>query len=274
MIQQNTAEWIEMRKTKIGASDAPIIMKKSPFKTPYQLWREKLSLDEPAQTHAMIRGHEMEPLARAELEEKLGMPLFPSIRLHNQRSWMMASLDAVSFDECTIAEIKCPGKTDHEIALAGQVPEKYIPQLQHQMEVCGVEMIYYFSFHGDENALLKLYRDDKYIRELIIEEEKFLECINNFETPELMDRDYVYRGDARWAKLAERLKEIKSLQAEEEIIKKELIVLSQGQNSMGSGIKVYKCTRKGAVEYNKIPELQGINLEPYRKKSSEYWRIS
>jgi predicted phage-related endonuclease len=44
-MQQQTPEWLEFRKNKIGASDAPIIMETSPWKTPYQLWLEKLSLD-------------------------------------------------------------------------------------------------------------------------------------------------------------------------------------------------------------------------------------
>lgn len=272
-MEQQTQEWLQFRKNKIGASDAPIIMKQSPWKTPYQLWREKMDLDEPESNFAMNKGHEMEPIARKTLEDKLGMPLFPSVKLHNERSWMMASLDAISFDECTVAEIKCPGKDDHASALAGQVPEKYFPQLQHQIEVCGVEMVYYFSFHGEENALLKVYRDDKYIKRLINEEEKFLECINNFEVPELMDRDYEHHTDAKWYKLAERLKEIKMLQAEEETIKKELIALANGRNAMGAGIKISKCLRKGTIDYSKIPELQGVDLGQYRKKSTEYWRF-
>lgn len=38
---QNTQEWEKFRLQKIGASDAPIIMGVSPWKTPFQLWLEK-----------------------------------------------------------------------------------------------------------------------------------------------------------------------------------------------------------------------------------------
>jgi putative phage-type endonuclease len=273
-MKQNTREWLDLRKNKIGASDAPVIMKASPFKTPFQLWEEKLSGFEKEPNAAMLKGHEMEPIARKQLEDKLGMPLIPSVRLHNSKSWMMASVDAISFDERTVAEIKYPGKADHDLALSGHVPEKYFPQLQHQMEVCGVEVILYFSYREEESALLKVYRDDEYIKKMLIEEEKFFECMQNFEAPELIDRDFVYHGDARWAHLAERLKQIKALQVEEESIKKELISLAKGQNAMGSGIRVAKFMRKGAVDYKAIPELQNVDLEPYRKKGSEYWRIT
>jgi putative phage-type endonuclease len=275
MIEQGTPEWHVFRKNKIGASDAPVIMKKSPWKTPYQLWQEKLCLSESCKTTvAMERGNELEPIARQALEQLLGMPLESKIKLHNQRSWMMASLDAISPDERTVAEIKCPGKDDHLIALSGQVPEKYYPQLQHQMEVCLVERVYYFSYGGEQNALLTVCRDEEYIKHLLKEEEKFFECMQNFEAPEMLDKDFIYQGSARWAHLAERLKEIKKVRIEEETIKKELIELANGQNSMGGGIRLSKCIRKGSVDFSQIEELKNIDLNLYRKKTTEYWRIT
>jgi putative phage-type endonuclease len=275
MITQNTPEWLEYRKNKIGASDAPIILQKSPWKTPYRLWQEKVGLVELEEKNfAMEMGHANEPIALAELESKLGMPLGSNVRLSNKRSWMMASLDASNADGSVIAEIKCPGKADHESALAGLVPEKYIPQLQHQMEVCEVEMAYYFSFHVTGSVLLKVYRDEKYIQDLVAQEEKFYECIREFEAPELMDRDYVHYTDAKWGNLVEEYKELKRLVARQEDIKKQLIAMAGGQNSMAFGLKLTKCTRRGSVDYSRIPELQDVDLEKYRKVSSDYWRIT
>jgi len=274
-IEQNTPQWLEFRKNKIGASDANIIMKVSPFKTPYQLWQEKLDLvPSPEETFTQTEGKRKEPIAKAVLESKLDMPPFSKVKLHSQRSWMMASLDAMSFDECVIAEIKCPGKDDHLIALSGQVPEKYYPQLQHQIEVCGVDTAYYFSFREGEEVLLHVRRDEKYIKELLKQEEKFMECLQNFEAPELTERDFVERQDPKWIQLTNRLKEIRILQEEEEEIKKQLISLSEGKNSMGNGIRLTKCLRKGTVDYTKIPEIQGVDLEKYRKKAVSFWRIA
>lgn len=278
MIEQNTPEWEEMRKGKIGASDSPIIMGVSPYKTPFSLWQEKLSLSAPKRKLAHLEsGHDMEPKARSVLEQELGMPLFPSVKLHNQRSWMMASIDAMSFDERTIAEIKCPGGDDHSYALDGKVPEKYFPQLQHQMEVCELEYAYYFSFDGEKGVVIKVFRDEKYIKGMLKEEEKFFECMKNFEAPPLTNRDYQLQSDPKWIHLAMRWTQIASakeqIEREEQEIKDQLISICDGQSSMGSGIKVARCARKGAVEYAKIPELKGINLDAYRKKPTEYWRI-
>jgi hypothetical protein len=33
----------------------------------------------------------------------------------------------------------------------------------------------------------------------------------------------------------------------------------------GVGVEVLKSSRKGAVDYSAVPELRGVNLEPYRK---------
>lgn len=273
-MEQNSPEWLEFRKDKIGGSDAPIIMGVSPYATPFQLWQEKLSpTEELTKNYAMNRGHQLEPKARTLLEQELGMPLFPNIKLSNQRSWQMASLDAMSFDERTVAEIKCPGAEDHQMALEGKVPEKYFPQLQHQLEVCGLDMMYYFSFDGTKGIVVKVFRDEKYIKELIEAEERFFECMRNFEAPAFIERDYIDRSSPRWDYLATRLREIEGLIAEKEMIREELIELSLGTNSIGSGLRVSKCIRKGSIDYAKVPELKSIDLEQYRKKPMEYWRI-
>lgn len=190
-MKQNTPEWLEMRKNKIGASDAPVIMEVSPWKTPYQLWEEKLGVRKsPLLTKAMRHGVEMEPIARAEFEKMTGIPVFPEVRFHPEREWMMASLDGVDIEGKYAVEIKCPkSSADHEMAMNGIVPEKYIPQLQHQMEVCGLEMIFYFSFYGSSAKIIEVGRDDTYLCFLVKKESEFWRCIQDFEPPETDHRN-------------------------------------------------------------------------------------
>ena len=57
-------------------------------------------------------------------------------------------------------------------------------------------------------------------------------------------------------------------------MRKELVRLSLGQNSRGGGVKLTKYYRKGAVEFSKIPELEKVDLEKYRKPMVESYRIS
>jgi len=45
------------------------------------------------------------------------------------------------------------------------------------------------------------------------------------------------------------------------------------ENTKGAGVTVYQTERKGAVDYKKIPQLEGVDLEQYRKKSTQVWTI-
>lgn len=277
--QQNSPEWLEMRRNKIGASDAPVIMEVSPWKTPYQLWKEKLGIEtERPQSKSMERGLQMEESARQEFEKMTGLIVVPQVVQHPDYEWMIASLDGIDFTGKNIVEIKCPGKEDHQSALNGQIPFKYIPQLQHQLEVTGLEKGYYFSFDGQCGKVIEIYRDDKYVEGLIKREKQFWMCVQNFEQPKLCDRDYLEKDDEIWlAASFSWLKchqELENLKAKEEELRETLICLSGKSNVKGGGIKLSKIIRKGMVDYKSIPEIQNVDLERYRKSAIESWRIT
>lgn len=275
---QNTPEWLEMRRNKVGASDAPIIMEASPWTTPYQLWQQKLGLvPKGVTTERMARGTALEDLARQELEKLTGLLLFPKVCFHASISYMMASIDAMDSEGKYAAEIKCPSAFDHAKAQAGHIPDKYIPQLQHQLEVCQLEKGYYFSFDGSQGVVVEIYRDDKYIKKLLKKEKEFWECLQEFVAPDLTEKDYVVKNDPSWLNAAIQWKtlseQIETLEDQKNKLKDFLISMAHNHNSMGAGVKVSKVIRKGNVDYSKIPELSDVNLEAYRKNPIEYWKI-
>jgi len=57
-------------------------------------------------------------------------------------------------------------------------------------------------------------------------------------------------------------------------IRKEMIGFSQGQNVKGSMTKFTKVITSGRIKYDAIPELEGVDLEKYRGKSIESYRIT
>jgi len=279
MLKQNTPEWLEARKSKIGASDAGVIMGASPWATPYQLWEQKLDLS-PAtfQNQAMKRGLDLEDTARIELEKMTGLCFLPCVKFHASISYMMASLDGLDIEGKHIAEIKCGNKIDHELAISGQVPDKYVPQLQHQLEVCQLDMVHYFSFDGQKGVVVKFYRDDKYIKKMLKEEEKFWECMQSFIPPEMTSRDYELKTEHAWARVAHEWKnthfQLKELEAQERMLRDNIISMSGSKNSIGGGIKVTRSLRKGNVDYSAIPELKEVIIDKYRKKPVESYRIT
>jgi putative phage-type endonuclease len=278
-MEQNTKEWLDLRKNHIGASDAPIIMGVSPWRTPYQLWQEKLGLGESqTETQAMRYGKQMEEPARQAYEKYTGNLVCPEVIFHPTKKFMMASLDGLSFDRSIAVEIKNSNSEDHRIAKDGKIPEKYYPQVQHQLACLGINMLHYFSYRDGDGVVVEVERDHTYIESLYKEEESFWNKVLNLDAPDLGERDFVKIEDENFARLAAEwgnlTKQLALLEKKEKEYRAALIARANGQNARGNGITLTKIVRKGAVDYKKVPELIGVDLEVYRKEPVESWRIS
>lgn len=277
-MEQNTPEWLEFRRNKIGASDCPAILGISPWTTPYQLWEEKVLGKRKESTDRMTRGQQLEPLALERFMEQTGTAMLPSVVVNPLLDWQMASFDGLSWDGKEFVEIKCPGKETHLWALRGEIPEYYKAQMQHQMCVLDVGYGYYFSFDGENGVVIKVERDDEFIRHLLEKEEEFLWHMKAKEPPELSPKDYTEHCDAPWANLAAEWKEvsaqIKILKEKEQDIRQNLIELCGERSGEGAGIRVKRTPCKGHVHYDQIPELIGVDLTPYRKPFFDRWTIT
>lgn len=275
----NHNEWLEWRREGIGSSDAVVIMGASPWATPLQLWEEKILGKTKADNYSMQRGRQLEEPARLCFEEMMKVMVFPLYAVKPGREWMRASFDGVDLDKKIAVEIKCPGREDHSVALNNMIPEKYYPQLQHQLEVLGLDAMYYFSFDGANGVVVEVSRDDEYIKGLIQAEADFYQCMINKIPPELTERDYENKeNDPIWlekeAKFAALLSQKNELEKELDTIKEDLIVRSGEKNCSGKVLRLTKSIVKGSVDYSKVPELSGVNLEGYRKKSFTRWTPS
>jgi putative phage-type endonuclease len=182
-MKAGSEEWLKMRRTKIGASDAPIIMGVSPWCTPLQLYEQKVFDIEILDNEYMERGRELEPFAMKAFEDQTGHIIYSMVITHDSLQWMIATMDGITIDKTIAVEIKCPGKRDHFMAMNGLIPQKYIPQLQHQMEVCQLSEINYFSFDGKYGVNIIVERDQEYINELLDKEKEFWYCLSNLIPP-------------------------------------------------------------------------------------------
>lgn len=275
-IVQGSDEWHQLRKNKITATDACIIMGSSHWKTRIQLYNEKISEEiNTFSNQRMQRGIELEPIARALFEIQSGFTVYPKVIV---KDWAMSSVDGISLCGKYLVEIKCPGEKDHAIALSGKVPDHYYPQLQHQMWVCDLEIMFYYSFDGNDGVIVEVLRDQEYIDKMIEEEYKFYQCLINRIPPEPLQDEYIERDDELWNTYASQwklvMKEIKGLEIQEKELRNELIYLSGESNTKGAGISLCQVQRKGNLDYSKIPELKNLDLEKYRKPSISSWRIT
>jgi putative phage-type endonuclease len=281
-LEQNSPEWLEFRKNKIGASDAPIIVGDSPWTTPYQLWEQKLGIAPPRSANwAMQRGHDMEETARKEYEHMTGHVVMPQVMQHAEHDWMIASLDGIDLTGKHAVEIKTTSREDHLKTLGGHVIRKYFAQLQHQIEVAELESIDMFSFCENEGVVLKIYRDQKYINAMLKKEKTFWDMMQDFEAPPLGDKDFVECDDdvlaqlvLKWREVKCKLELIKNFKAEEEELREALISRANGRNLRTHGIEIKRVISAGRVNYKNIPELECVDLNQYRGSPVESWRIT
>jgi putative phage-type endonuclease len=280
-MKQQSNEWLEWRKKGIGSSDAPVIMGVSPWKTPYQLWEEKTGRVEEKSipNFAMQRGIDLEPKARAYYELLMGegvldeMP--PSLMEHPEYPYLRASLDGYNPRTKVVLEIKCPGEEDHEKAKQGQIPEKYIPQITHQVLVTGAKRVDYLSFDGNQGVVVPFIPDDDYIRTLLDSEQTFWDSVRDGNPPSLSPRDYRKITDSEITKAFHQYQEAKinekkwkeTADAFKELITKQVT----DTRAVCDGITLTRSMRSGSIDYGKIPEIKKLDpnyLEQFRKKGS------
>jgi putative phage-type endonuclease len=174
----NQKEWLDWRRQGIGASDAPVIMGVSPWKTYEQLKQEKVNGGDEEENEAMKFGKESEEMARQMFEEMTGHIVFPNKRyIHKEHDWLRATLDGIDLDEKIMVEIKMANKKDHILASMQKIPPKYFPQCQHQMMVLDIPEMFYFSCHKKQGIIVKVIRDDAYISDMFFHEKIFWDTV-------------------------------------------------------------------------------------------------
>ena len=186
---QRTTEWHTARLGKVTASRVADVIAKT--KTGYGASRANLMADliverltgQPASTFSnahMEWGTEQEPHARAaysartgELVEEVGFVDHPSVANSG------ASPDGLVGDE-GLVEFKCPATSTHlDTLLAGEVPSKYIPQMQWQMACTDRAWCDFVSYDPRLPEHLRMFvkrvpREEHYIFMLQTEVTKFL----------------------------------------------------------------------------------------------------
>jgi putative phage-type endonuclease len=277
--EQGSQEWLTYRKTRVMASDTPIITGNSPYCSPYELWQRKLDLiPEQEESPAMSRGKALEPVAREKFCKEYKLNMTPIVCESVSHEWLAASLDGISDCGKYLLEIKCNGKKNHDIAIEGKVPESHYLQMQHQMFVSRVQHGFYYSFDGEQGITIEVKYDEKGFTSLIPALYQFWRGLILLEPPALTERDYKdMASNTTWQKLADKYKEldtfIKKKEMEKDEIRRELIQLCSDTNCKGMGIKLLKTITKGRVCYDNIEILKEVDLDQYRKSPTTSWRV-
>lgn len=276
---QGSPEWHAHRANYRNASETPSVMGLSPWVTPYQLWLQKTGRAKSEMNAAMARGTQLEPEARLAYEALTGHIMQPLVLVDGDYS---ASLDGLTFDGSLIVEIKCPykGKASNlwQAVEAGEIPAYYQWQIQHQLMVSGATQAHLYVFDGKDGILLEVAKFADAEERIHAAWDEFWPSMVSDTPPPLADKDKVMREDSAWQAAA---KDYLALKAESDAVadkldaaKAALVGLAKHPSETGSGVTVTRFWKQGSVDFKKVPELAGVELDAYRGKAREEVRVS
>ena len=232
--------------------------------------------------------HEQLALAKAEFEAQTGMVVSKGgFYTHANNSLFGASIFGFLSDDHV--DIICCQPTDNNTIINAQ---EYLrnhrlddDRIQFQLHCTNTEICHFIVKTPQGIDSTAIVRDDHWMKinkstlNHFISE--FLTIVNSdkLAKPYLTELEYNASEDSEWLALAQERLTLKNqfdeLNKTLKDINNQLIAFAKKKDCkvVGGGIKAFKATRKGAVQYAKIPELKGVNMDKYRKKDVEYWSI-
>lgn len=96
-----SAEQLELRRTRMAATDVAAVVGVHPFRSIIDVWRDKRGESEPwVDTPDTLWGNRLEPALRAEYAERNKVRLeIPGTLVHPDHDWMCATPDAIVYQE-------------------------------------------------------------------------------------------------------------------------------------------------------------------------------
>lgn len=170
-------EWLRIRKSSIGGSDAAVLMDMNPYRSAISLYADKKGLLEDKETtEAMRLGNDLENYVAKRWQEKTGKKVRADnfMYQHDEYDFITANVDRDVVGENAGLECKTMSTFAGYDLENGEVPAQYYVQCQHYMAVKGYERMYLAILVFQRGIYcLTIERNDDFIEELIDKEVEF-----------------------------------------------------------------------------------------------------
>ena len=245
------AEWLALRKTGIGGSDAGTVCGLNPYSSPMKLFCDKTSEDlQELDNEAVRQGHDLEEYVARRFMEATGLKVRRSNYMYRsvEYPFMIADVDRLVIGEDAGLECKTASAYSADKWKDGDIPLHYVMQCYHYMAVTGKRTWYIAAvILGQGFVYRKLVWNDELIARLIAVEKEFWK---NHVVAKVMPapdgskaRDKVLNGyfgtvrkgsaislngfDEKLSRRAEIMEEINRLQNEQSCIEQEVKLYMQ-----------------------------------------------
>ncbi|WP_448205419.1 YqaJ viral recombinase family nuclease [Azospirillum sp. sgz302134] len=299
---QGTPQWHAWRAGKVTASEAAVVLGKSPYKTPYRLWAEKVGLipeEDLSRNPNVRRGKQLEEVIRHRMAESTGMLLVPMCGECSEHPELAASFDALDDDGCPV-EIKAPGQSVFgDLEALGEDSEAYRlywHQVQHQLLVAGAKratLIFACETQTDgklDVIEFTIERDDAFLADYIPTALEFARKVReNVEPDKDPARDvwaptseeeraawdtFVTEYRSVTAALAAAKAEMDKAKKAVEAVEQKLVAKMDAFSiAEAGGLRINRFLVRGTVDYKALladhcPDLPESEINRYRKSGS------
>jgi len=181
-------DWLRERQKGIGSSDAAAVCGLSPWRTPLNVYLEKLELapsnSEEDDSDLLHWGRQLEPVVIEEYKRRTGAQVSNQQQLIRSKEFpfAIATLDGIATfanEGPRILEVKTSQKfSDWGEPGSDSVPVQYIFQCQHQMMCSGYQLAdIAVLIRGHDFRIYTIARDEAIIEALLKAEIAFWQCV-------------------------------------------------------------------------------------------------
>lgn len=187
-------DWLEVRRTGIGSSDAAAAIGLNPYQSQLELWMQKTgkggllpAVDPTDDTSPMFWGTLLEPIVAAHYTKRTGRKVrrVNAVLQHPEHPWMLANVDREVIGAPDVQLLECKTAGIHGARLwRDGVPEYVQLQVMHQLAVTGqraADVVVLVG--GQELRIFRIERDEALIARLIVLEKAFWDLVQSGTAP-------------------------------------------------------------------------------------------
>lgn len=262
-VELNTPEWLELRRQGIGGSDCAAALGESKWKTPYQLYLDKIGEDEPVEENEpMYWGKSLETnIIRKYSYLNESIVERPQVIYRNRKNtFMQYTPDGIA--GYRLLEVKT-SRHGHGFGEPGtdEIPQEYLLQVQHGMIVTGLPVCDVAVLIGGSEYRQYEVSADKEMQDMIIElESAFWEKVQKREEPAISNGDDLNKRF--------RFSRARSIEATPDIVEY-LVKLKLVKDTT----KISECTEMTYINEIKIFMAENDTLE-YLGKPIATWKTT
>lgn len=207
---KNREEWLEVRRTGLGGSDAAAILGESAYKAPFDVWLDKMGerKDEGATSEYAYWGNVLEPIVAAEFSKRSGKELLHEgegegkgrvIYRNAEHPFCIASPDRIILPPGSLAVAPLSAFELYEGKTANIFlnedwefgpPRAYWIQCQHTMAATGLPNCWIACLVGGNLfKLFEIKRDEAFIKDMLAQEADFWRLVESKTSPKMLGRE-------------------------------------------------------------------------------------